>query len=139
MTVMLRWTEEQLKAYRERTAVLNDEPVVARSKYGNIKTAVGELRFDSKAEAGRWCDLQMMLGAGLISGLERQVSFEICPSVEIFGKKIRAMRYVADFVYTDKDGQRIVEDVKGKATREYKMKRHLMRFVLGIEVHEQRK
>lgn len=42
------------------------------------------------------------------------------------GEKIRAIKYVADFVYEDKDGRTIVEDAKGMRTDVYKIKRKIM-------------
>ena len=42
-------------------------------------------------------------------------------------------RYVADFVYMEK-GVEVIEDVKGVLTTEFKLKRHLMKAVLGLEV-----
>ena len=50
------------------------------------------------------------------------------------------LRYFADFAYTDMEtGERVVEDVKSVATKEsavYKMKRHMMLAIHGIEVRE---
>jgi hypothetical protein len=45
-------------------------------------------------------------------------------------------KYVADFEYVDDKGKRIIEDVKGYKTREYKQKRRLMRKQHGIEILE---
>lgn len=135
---ILRWTDDQLAKYKTQMRGLMGEPAAKRSKYGNVKTAVGERTFDSKAEASRYIDLMSMQRLGAISGLECQVSFELAGGVVILGKKIRSLRYVADFTY-EKDGERVIEDVKGKATREYKIKRHLMKFLLGLDVHEFRK
>jgi hypothetical protein len=48
-----------------------------------------------------------------------------------------ATSYVADFVYIQ-DGQRVVEDVKSKATKtpEYIIKRKLMLWLKGIKIRE---
>jgi hypothetical protein len=70
-----------------------------------------------------------MQQAGAIKNLQLQVPYDIV----INGVKIT--RYVADFVYEEKD-QQIVEDSKGYKTAEYKMKRLLMWAVLGIEIIE---
>lgn len=48
------------------------------------------------------------------------------------------MKYVADFVY-QANGQTVVEDVKSAATRKlavYRLKKHLMMSVHGLEVVE---
>ena len=47
----------------------------------------------------------------------------------------RATTYVADFVY-EQDGKTIVEDTKGFRTKEYELKKKMMRAFLGIEIKE---
>lgn len=105
------------------------------SKYGNRKTVVDSIEFDSKAEANRWFMLKVLERAGLISDLQRQVKFELAPPVRIGGRGRPALRYFADFVYLQ-DGQRVVEDVKGKLTEGYRIKRHLMKAIHDIEIKE---
>jgi len=80
----------------------------------------------------------MLEKAGVISNLEEQVTFELIPKqVDAEGKCIeRACKYIADFVYTDESGQRVVEDSKGYRLPEYIIKRKLMLFVHGIRVLE---
>lgn len=107
----------------------------------------GEI-YDSKAEARRGAELEAMASAGEITDLRRQVSFELIPAQRepdtigkrggvIKGKLIeRAVYYVADFVYVNRDGDTIVEDVKGMRTPEYIIKRKLMLYVHGIRVRE---
>src|SRR5690606_26359142 len=49
-----------------------------------------------------------------------------------------AVKYVADFVYQEK-GQMVVEDVKSTMTRNlpvYRLKKHLMKSVHGLEIRE---
>jgi hypothetical protein len=46
--------------------------------------------------------------------------------------------YLADFVYLTKEGARVVEDVKGAVTPEFRLKRKLMLHVHKIEVQEVR-
>lgn len=146
---MLRWTDEQLAAYRklhgDRAEVnkaareLNDPP--ARSKHRNKRTEIGGVKFDSKAEGARFVELRRMQEAGLISNLKRQVSFELAPAVRIPGKRRMSppLRYFADFTY-EQDGKTIIEDVKGqdKVTEGFRIKRHLMA-VLGYTIIEVRK
>ncbi|MBX2835051.1 MAG: DUF1064 domain-containing protein [Micavibrio sp.] len=72
---------------------------------------------DSKAEARRWAELQMLEKKGLIQNLQRQVRFPLYCAFEdgeiVFKKKVAV--YIADFVYFV-DGERIIEDVKGGMT-----------------------
>lgn len=102
------------------------------SKYGNIKTITSDgITHDSIKEANRWCELKLLEKAGKIRLLQRQVKFELIPKQD--GE--RAVVYVADFTYTE-DNKFVVEDVKGKRTKEYIIKRKLMLWVHGIKIKE---
>lgn len=112
-----------------------------RSKYGNHKVVVDGIMFDSKKEADRWNELKTLQQYGVIRDLNRQVSFELIPSQKDENNRVieRACTYKADFVYTDvKTGERVVEDVKSKATKTavYKIKKKLMLHVHGIRIKE---
>ena len=48
----------------------------------------------------------------------------------------RPVTYIADFVYTDADGQTIVEDTKGFRTDAYIIKRKLLLLMYGIRIKE---
>ncbi len=100
-----------------------------RPKYGNVKTN----GFDSKKEAARWEVLSAMQRSGLISNLLKQVMYNI------YVGGIHICDYIADFVYTDAEGKRIVEDVKSPITRKnpvYRLKKKLMLAVHGIDIKE---
>ena len=107
-----------------------------KSKYGAVRVrTVDGIEHDSKKEAARWQELNLMLRARLIEDLQRQVRFEVIPKQE--GE--RPCTYIADFVYIDrKTGEKIVEDVKSPATRTeaYRIKRKLMLLVHGIRIRE---
>lgn len=106
------------------------------SKYRSKKVEYGGEKFDSKRELQRWLELRLMLRAGQISDLRRQVPFELIPKQkDPDGKAVRAVSYVADFVYTQ-NGRQVVEDAKGARTRDYIIKRKLMLSVHGIWVRE---
>jgi len=49
----------------------------SRNKYGAKKTVVGDIKFDSKKEANRFMELQLLERAGEISDLQRQVKVEL--------------------------------------------------------------
>jgi len=107
------------------------------SKYGAIKTEVNGIMFDSKAEARRYGQLIMLERAGIIAGLTRQMTFVLAPSVKFEGaKKAKpALRYVADFIYSDSNtGKIVVEDVKGVITPLFRVKQHLMKHLHGIDI-----
>ena len=102
------------------------------SKYGNTKIRVDGRLFDSKAEAARWQELQLLERAGEITELERQVEYELIPKQ----KGERAVKYIADFRYKDHEGNTVVEDTKGVKTPVYILKRKLLLWVHGIRVRE---
>ncbi len=105
------------------------------TKYNNRKVIIDGHKFDSQKEGHRYRILYAMQEKGHISNLELQKVFELAPSVIISGRKKPALKYKADFVYLHK-GQKIVEDVKGVLTAVYKIKRHLMMSVYGIDILE---
>jgi hypothetical protein len=102
---------------------------ISRRKYGNKKTEVDGFKFDSKAEAARWSVLKLLLKAGLIFELQRQVTYQIAVN------GVKVCKYVADFVYVE-NGQQVVEDVKGFRTAEYRLKKKLMLAVHQIDIQE---
>ena len=109
----------------------------SRSKYGNRKITRDGLTFDSVKEYRRYCELRLLERAGEVAELRRQVKFELLPSQRVDGKVVeRPVTYIADFVYTDKDGRQVVEDTKGVRTKEYIIKRKLMLYRYGIRIRE---
>ena len=125
------------------------------SKYHAKKTEVDGILFDSKREAQRYQQLKLMVKAGLICNLKRQVKYELIPAQYIDGKCVeRAVNYVSDFEYDEMvpaslrvrtvmaddnikiAGRHIVEDVKGVRTKDYIIKRKLMLHKYGIHIHE---
>ena len=110
------------------------------NKYGSRKVIVDGIPFDSQKEANRWCELLLLLRAGSIRNLRRQVGFELIPAQRVNGKLAeRAVRYVADFTYEQRKGDKwepVVEDVKGYRTEVYRIKKKLMLYVHGIRIVE---
>lgn len=107
---------------------------MARNKYGARRTG-GHASSKEHARAGR---LREMERAGLIKGLREQVPFILIPPQRDGDGRLleHACRYVADFVYEDRDGNRVVEDTKGYRTPEYIIKRKLMLMIYGIRINE---
>lgn len=107
------------------------------SKYHSIKTQIDGIAFDSKLEATRYCELKLLVKAGAIKDLRLQVPYELVPKHEIEGIKIRATKYIADFVYWDNEKNiEVVEDTKGFKTAEYKRKKKQLKQRYGINIHE---
>lgn len=127
-----------------------------RAKLGNIKVTVDGIEFDSKKEANRYYELKLLQRAGQITDLQLQREFELIPAqYETYarygktGKRLqdgkrcieKSCVYKADFAYI-KDGQQVVEDVKGyrdpasAAYAKFVIKRKLMLWQYGIKVIE---
>ena len=129
------------------------------NKFGARKVKdpnTGEI-FDSSKEYHRWCELKLLERAGKVSGLKRQVTFELIPtqraeSTEAYqggpqkglpkpGAVIeKPVKYVADFMYCDEEGRTIVEDTKGykkgAAYDLFVIKRKLFLERYGIRIKE---
>lgn len=123
-----------------------------RSKYGNRKTVVDGITFDSKKEANRFRELQLLERSGKITALQRQVKYVLIPTQREFSNEIykkgahqghfkpgkvleKECSYIADFAYIQ-DGAYVVEDTKGVRTEAYKIKRKLMLERYGIQIKE---
>lgn len=107
----------------------------ARSKFGNVVTYVDGVKCGSKKEARRLQQLQLMEKAGAIRALRTQTPWILIPKQA--GE--RDCKYLADFEYderTDDGWHHVVEDSKGRRTRDYIIKRKLMLFVHGIKIRE---
>jgi len=107
------------------------------SKYRNSKVTLDGETFDSHAECRRYQQLRLWASVGEISELTRQVSFVLAPAAIVGGKPKRSLIYRADFQYIDHGTKElVVEDVKGALTEAYKIKRHLMKTIHGIDIRE---
>ena len=101
------------------------------NKYNARKCEYAGMTFDSRKELARYKELRLLEQAGQISDLRRQVEFELIPKQQGERKAV----YTADFVYRE-NGAEVVEDVKGVKTRDYILRRKLMRWVHGITIRE---
>ena len=131
------------------------KPKAKGGKYNAKKVKVGDIEFDSRKEANRFAELQLLLEQGKIKDLQRQKEFLLIPTQrepDIIGKRggvkkgkviEQSVKYIADFVYIDVEtGETIVEDVKGfrdKASAgiaKYIIKRKMMLYFYGIRIKE---
>ena len=123
------------------SVTLNDIFPAKRNKYGNKKIVMDGEKFDSLKEAGRYQELKLLERTGKIERLERQVAFELIPTIKDDKGKVieKKCSYIADFTYWKDTGTGkilVVEDVKGKKTEVYKIKKKLMLHVHGIRIKE---
>jgi hypothetical protein len=100
------------------------------SKYRNKPTEVDGIRFASKREAGRYQELRLLERAKAIQGLQLQVRYPLKINDQLI------CTYIADFTYLENGCQLIVEDSKGHLTREYKIKKKMMKALYQIEIRE---
>lgn len=120
-----------------------------KTKYHNKKVSFQGIEFDSKKERDFYIYLLSQQQHGEISNLRIQVHYELLPAIykstvihlKTKDKTVstlvqRKVEYVADFVYTDKDGTERVIDTKGFRTKEYQLKKKMMRSLLNIEIIE---
>lgn len=139
---------------RQMTSKYRNNPTERVTAAGNV------LRFDSQKEARRYDELVVLERTGKIRELRLQVDFTLQEAyTDTEGRRVRAIRYRADFTYripparrweiyaddpagwSDKLGipwELVVEDVKSRPTRteEYMMKRKLMKERLNIDIQE---
>lgn len=100
------------------------------NKYHAQKTEVDGRIFASKREAARYQDLKLLERAGEIRDLVCQWRYALVVD------GVHICHYVADFVYTEKDGKNVVEDCKGVRTPLYKLKAKLMFAIYKIKILE---
>ena len=133
-----------------------------KTKLNNQSIVIDGIEFASKREGNRYCELKLLQRAGEISNLEWQKKYELIPAqyetvetgeyYKVGAKKgqpktkqvciEQSVVYIADFVYQEKSGQTVVEDVKGykdpsSATyAKFVLKRKMMLWIHGIRIKE---
>lgn len=146
---MRKYLEQQRRKAVEQHQ--REEKPAKESKYKNSPTErMGEkgnvIRFDSQKEARRYDELIARLNGGEIRELRMQVDFTLQEAyTDAGGKRVRAIRYRADFTYFRKRTENgtasweyVVEDVKSKATktRTYEIKKKMLQERFGYEIEE---
>lgn len=96
------------------------------------------IKFDSKHEGYRYLELKYLQQIGQIKNLQLQRVYTLLGAQKDENGKIieHPAKYIADFVYETKDGKTVVEDAKGKRTRDYILKRKMMLAFYGIRIKE---
>ena len=133
------------EAQKQALAKLLEQKAVKQSKYRNEKATRtmpnGEIRtFDGLREARRYDFLIERERRGEIRDLRLQVDFTLQEAyTDMEGHRVRAIRYRADFTYYEgKQEQRVVEDVKSKATKtqKYAIKKKMLKDRFGLDITE---
>lgn len=98
------------------------------NKFGNLKTVVDGITFDSRMEARYYEYINAHKTELDIKEIELQPAFVLQSNYKKYGKTIRAIKYIADFKITYNDDRVEIIDVKGKQTADFKLKRKLFDF-----------
>lgn len=96
-----------------------------RHKFGAKAVTIDGVKFPSRAEGGRYCQLRMEEREGKIKHLELHPAYTLTAGI----------RYIADFRYR-RDGKETIEDVKGRRTREFILKKKLFEAQTGKKLIE---
>ena len=88
--------------------------------------------FDSQAELARYLELKVLESDHRIEDLKVHPKFTLLPAFVYNGKKERGVIYEADFEYIEFDedglpGARVIEDVKGMETKEFRIKSQFLK------------
>lgn len=130
------WLNQQLAKRAKQGAAIaerNVKPVKTEKprKYHNVPTWVGAVKFESAREAERYKHLLLLVKGGQVRDLQLQKHFDLIVN------SVLVCRYVCDFYYFSVPHEGwVTEDSKGKRTKEYILKKKLMRAVWGIEIKE---
>lgn len=95
------------------------------NKYGNVKFQSNFVKYDSKGEYNRHLYLKDKEKDGVISNLRFQVEYLLKEGFKLENKKVRDIKYIADFVYNVGE-KTYIEDFKGKETNVFKLKKKLL-------------
>lgn len=117
----IRFTEEEYEELLKKQGKLPDKKKKERpnpkpGKYGNNRTRVDGIIFDSKKEADYYGDLKLLLMANEIKGFCRQPEFILLEG-SLYDRPIT---YKADFIIFHNDGTAEVIDVKGFESQQWK-------------------
>lgn len=134
---MARWSAQDLARVSARIQSQIGAPLETRSalppkessKYRNQKVVVDGYQFDSKLEAKRYQELQLLQKSGAISELEFHKHWDLHVNNIMIGY------YEADFTYRE-NGNIVIEDAKGVMTPLYRWKKKHVLAEYGIEIRE---
>src|SRR6478672_6596510 len=112
-----KWTLKHIENLKKEKRIIDfkingkEQNTEKKSKYGNKKVEFEGRVFDSKKELARFLELRILEKVGEIKDLRLQVPYELNEG------GTHSLVYVCDFVYQDKSGQMVYEDVKGYRTK----------------------
>lgn len=109
---------------------IGNEQEARVKRFGAFKVTVNDILFDSIMESKFYVYLLELKGSKEIKKFERQVTFELQPKFKdkFSGKTVLPIKYISDFVVTDKDGSVFVVDIKGVETPDFRIKKKLFQY-----------
>ena len=136
-------TEAEFKRlFPKQAAELNltvNKSITARNgKYNAVKTEFDGIKFASKKEAEYYKNLLLLKQAGEVIEIVLQPEFELQEGYVKDGKKIRPIKYIADFLVVYKDGHIEIIDTKGyRKDKVYLLKKKLFHYKFkGLTIKE---
>lgn len=102
-----------------------------KNKYGNEKTVVDGIKFDSKLEAEYYQLLKFKKAQGHIQDFKLQPRYTLQETFKRDEKTYRSITYVADFEIIQNDGSVVVADCKGMMTDVFKIKAKIFTKLYG--------
>ena len=121
----------ETKAEREAWSKHFGDQAASYNKYG-VAPKEERGKYASKHEATVAGNLAALERGGKIKDLQEQVRVVLVPK----NGKLRSIVWVADFVYTDPNGDKHYLDAKGVKTTIYRLKKTLAGHMLGITIEE---
>lgn len=114
---------------REEGRQLLSQKKKPTNKYNAKRVLLDGICFDSKAEANYYAALKLREKANEVTDIELQRWYDLIVN------GVLVARYRADFTFYDRllRNRRII-DVKGVETRDFKMKRKLMKACFGLDI-----
>lgn len=103
-----------------------------QGKYRNKKCVIDGITFASEMEGHYYQHLRLLQKSGEVESFTLQPRFQLQPSFKKHGKTWRAMEYVSDFAVRWADGREDVRDVKGKPTREFRLKQKIYTYRFDV-------
>lgn len=103
------------------------------NKYGAKSCEVDGIKFASQAEGKRYGELRLLERAGQIRDLKVHVEYPLIVNGEKVGK------YTCDSEYIEtgpKGDELVTEDVKGRAARDWALRKRLFAALYGRKVRE---
>jgi len=102
---------------------------IVRNKFNNKKTIYNGIKYDSKREAEKAMELDMLKNGGEVLDWTPHPRYLLIPRyLNKDGKVVRPCYYIPDFWVKYKSGAEAVIDIKGFETPEFKLKAKMFNY-----------